>query len=73
MGVTFIRNLISTIFVFALQPWTERVGLSWFYVTFGLIVTVILLGNVLVLVCGKRFRVRFAGRYLRLAGRGGVV
>ena len=63
VGVTFIRNLISTIFVFALQPWCDRVGLAWFYVTFGLISTVVLLGNFIFVYFGKKFRARVAGRY----------
>ncbi|KAJ6072388.1 hypothetical protein N7467_010473 [Penicillium canescens] len=63
VGVTFIRNLISTIFVFALQPWCNRVGLTWFYVTFGLIVTVALSGNLLFIYYGKMFRARLAGAY----------
>lgn len=61
--MTFIRNLISTIFVFALQPWCDRVGLAWFYVTFGLISTVVLLGNLIFVYFGKKFRARVAGRY----------
>ncbi|KAJ5100425.1 hypothetical protein N7456_006477 [Penicillium angulare] len=63
VGVTFIRNLISTVFVFALQPWCDRVGLTWFYVTFGLISLVTLLGNVVFIYFGKRFRVIVAARY----------
>ncbi|KAJ5775724.1 uncharacterized protein N7511_000735 [Penicillium nucicola] len=63
VGVTFIRNLISTIFVFALQPWCNRVGLTWFYVTFGLIVTVCLVGNLLFIYYGKMFRAKLAGSY----------
>lgn len=63
VGLTFMRNLISTMFVFALAPWVARVGLTWFYVTFGLIVTVIMLGNLLFIYFGKRFRARAAGRY----------
>ncbi|KAJ5649954.1 uncharacterized protein N7484_003677, partial [Penicillium longicatenatum] len=63
VGVTFIRNLISTLFVFALSPWVDQVGLTWFYVTFGLISTVILLGNFIFIYFGKKFRVMTAGRY----------
>lgn len=62
VGVTFIRNLISTMFVFALQPWTDRVGLTWFYVTFGLIATVILMGNLFFVYWGKKLRVKGAAR-----------
>lgn len=68
VGVTFIRNAISTIFVFAQTPWISRVGLDWFYVTFGLIVTVTMLGNLPLIYFGKRLRVISADRYHRYAG-----
>jgi hypothetical protein len=57
------------VFVFALQPWCDRVGLSWFYVTFGLIVTAIMMGNLLFIYFGKRFRVKVAGTYLRYSAK----
>ncbi|CAG8110845.1 unnamed protein product [Penicillium salamii] len=63
VGVTFIRNLISTIFIFALQPWCDSVGLAWFYVTFGLISTVVLLGNLIFIYYGKTLRAKLAGTY----------
>ncbi|KAJ5619420.1 hypothetical protein N7510_003404 [Penicillium lagena] len=69
VGVTFVRNLISTVFVFALQPWCDRVGLSWFYVTFGLIVTAIMMGNLIFIYFGKRFRVKVAAKYLRYSAK----
>ncbi|RAQ62256.1 hypothetical protein COH20_003163 [Aspergillus flavus] len=69
VGVTFIRNLISTVFVFALSPWIESVGLTGFYITFGLILTVILLGNLVFIYFGKKFRVMTAKRYRYYAQR----
>ncbi|CAG8909684.1 unnamed protein product [Penicillium egyptiacum] len=60
VGVTFIRNVISTMFVFALQPWVDKVGLQWFYVTFGLITMAIMMGNLVFIYFGKAFRVRTA-------------
>jgi len=63
IGVTFVRNAILTMFIFVLQPWTNRVGLTWVYVTFGLITTVILVGNLGFIYFGKKFRIRTAGRY----------
>ena len=68
MGVTFIRNLISTVFVFALAPWIASSGLTGFYITFSVILTVILLGNILFLIYGKKLRVLGARRYLYFAG-----
>ena len=51
--VTFVHNLISTIFVFALQPWINSEGLVGFYITFGIILLVILLGNFVFIYYGK--------------------
>ncbi|KOC15616.1 hypothetical protein AFLA70_269g001790 [Aspergillus flavus AF70] len=68
VGVTFIRNLISTVFVFALAPWIASSGLTGFYITFSVILTVILLGNILFLIYGKKLRVLGARRYLYFAG-----
>ena len=63
MAVVFIRNAISTIFVFAQDPWTASVGLDWFFVTFGLIVTVVMICNVIFIYFGKTFRAKYAARY----------
>lgn len=54
-------------FVFALQPWVDRVGLDWFYVTFGLITMLVMMGNLVFIYFGKMFRVKMAGRYSRFA------
>ncbi|KAL2837458.1 major facilitator superfamily domain-containing protein [Aspergillus pseudodeflectus] len=72
VAVTFTRNVISTILVFALQPWVDRVGLKWFYVTFGLITLVVMMGNLLFVYFGKSFRIRSAGRYGRFARQLGI-
>jgi hypothetical protein len=63
IALTFIRNVISTSFVFALQPWVDRVGLNWFYITFGLITMVIMMGNLVFIYFGKSFRINMADRY----------
>ncbi|OJJ07582.1 hypothetical protein ASPVEDRAFT_142435 [Aspergillus versicolor CBS 583.65] len=63
VALTFTRNVISTMFVFALQPWVDRVGLDWFYVTFGLITILTMMGNLVFIYFGKMFRVKMAGRY----------
>ncbi|KAE8375276.1 major facilitator superfamily domain-containing protein [Aspergillus bertholletiae] len=69
IGVTFVRNLISTVFVFALAPWVASVGLSGFYITFGLILTVILAANLIFIYFGKKFRYMTAKRYRYYAER----
>lgn len=63
--MTFIRNLISTIFVFVLSPWIARSGIAGFYIAFSVILTVILSGNLIFIFWGKRMRFWTAGRYLR--------
>jgi len=63
VALTFVRNVISTVFVFALQPWVDRVGLNWFYITFGLITMVIMMGNLVFIYFGKGFRVKLAHKY----------
>ncbi|KAJ5240956.1 uncharacterized protein N7469_002547 [Penicillium citrinum] len=63
VALTFVRNVISTVFVFALQPWVDRVGLNWFYITFGLITMVIMMGNLIFIYFGKVFRVKLAHKY----------
>ncbi|KAL4987420.1 major facilitator superfamily domain-containing protein [Aspergillus falconensis] len=67
IALTFIRNVISTMFVFALQPWVDRVGLNWFYVTFGLITMLVMMGNLVFICFGKKLRIKMAGRYRRFA------
>ncbi|KAL2843718.1 hypothetical protein BJY01DRAFT_248494 [Aspergillus pseudoustus] len=56
VAVTFTRNVISTMFVFALQPWVDQVGLTWFYVTFGLIAMLVQMGNIVFMRFGKSLR-----------------
>ncbi|THV55828.1 hypothetical protein BGAL_0003g00700 [Botrytis galanthina] len=69
MGVTFVRNAILTMFIFVLQPWTDSVGLTWVYVTFGLITTVVLGGNIVFIYFGKKFRMKTAARYAGFSDR----
>lgn len=67
VGVTFVRNSISTIFVFALTPWILSAGISGFYISFSVVVGTILLGLVIFLLFGRKFRVKSAARYRRYA------
>ncbi|KAJ9486590.1 hypothetical protein VN97_g6735 [Penicillium thymicola] len=73
VGITSVSNLISMLFVFIQTPWSQKTGLSWFYVAFGLIVTAIMLGNLIFIYFGKRFRVRFASKYLSYTDRKALV
>lgn len=67
VGVTFVRNSISTIFVFALTPWIVSAGITGFYISFSVIVGTILLGLVIFVVFGRKFRVKSAVRYRHFA------
>ncbi|KAJ5502098.1 major facilitator superfamily domain-containing protein [Penicillium fimorum] len=63
-GVTFIRNLFATIFVFALTPWTASVGIQNVFLTMGIIMAIILIpGTIAVLYYGKSIRCWTTDRY----------
>ncbi|KAL1970634.1 hypothetical protein VTN77DRAFT_4278 [Rasamsonia byssochlamydoides] len=69
VGVTFTRNLISTIFVFVLTPWINQVGMKNVYVTIGVLMTVVLLGTFYFIYDGKRLRVKTTRSYRYYAAR----
>ncbi|KAJ5832290.1 hypothetical protein N7474_000601 [Penicillium riverlandense] len=69
VGVTFVRNSISTIFVFALTPWISSAGITGFYISFSVIVSTILLGLVIFVFFGRKFRVKSAARYRHFADK----
>lgn len=69
VGVTFTRNLIGTIFVFALTPWIARVGISNVIITITVIGTVVLAFVFSFIFYGKRFRAITTRRYRYYAGR----
>lgn len=64
VGVTFVRNGLATVFVFAVTPWTDAVGLQNVFLTFGMIQLAILVpGTVGLLYFGKRIRAWTAAKY----------
>ena len=67
MGVTFVKNLFPTILVFGLTPWIQRVGLANVWITTSAIFVAIMLGNIPLLIWGKKWRAQSAARYLRYA------
>ncbi|KAH7389977.1 major facilitator superfamily domain-containing protein [Pyrenochaeta sp. MPI-SDFR-AT-0127] len=70
VGVTFLRNVLATTFVFALTPWVARVGLQNVMLTFGIITFLILgVGTLGMIIYGKRLRRATAGRYRVYAKR----
>ncbi|KAL2835671.1 major facilitator superfamily domain-containing protein [Aspergillus pseudoustus] len=66
VGVTFIRNCVSTAFIFALDPWFASVGIQNVIISMSLIATFILSFAVVFLKWGKKFRGLTAERYQRL-------
>ncbi|KIW33280.1 uncharacterized protein PV07_00140 [Cladophialophora immunda] len=68
VAVTFVKNLFPTILVFALTPWITAVGLGNVFITAAVIFVFILLGNIIFIRFGKRFRMRSAEKYRLYAG-----
>ncbi|PVH84827.1 serine/threonine kinase 16 [Cadophora sp. DSE1049] len=67
VAVTFTRNLVATILVFALTPWIEEMGIQNCVITISAIGTFILAFVVLFIWKGKMFRIWTRERYSRLA------
>lgn len=65
VGVTFVRNVISTVFVFAAPPWKTSIGMAGFFVSYAVVVSAWLLGTFCFIFCGRSFRVKLAGKYRR--------
>ncbi|KAJ5535969.1 major facilitator superfamily domain-containing protein [Penicillium frequentans] len=64
VGVTFVRNLLATIFVFAITPWEAAVGLQSVFLTLGVFMIAILgPGTLVFMYFGKQLRAKTAGRY----------
>ncbi|QIW99033.1 hypothetical protein AMS68_004551 [Peltaster fructicola] len=68
-GVTFMRNLIATIFVFAVPAWTAAVGVANVFNTIGAIGLFILSWAAFFLWRGKQVRVKTARVYRYYADR----
>ncbi|KAK3626956.1 hypothetical protein LTR56_019495 [Elasticomyces elasticus] len=68
-AVTFVRNLMSTIFVFAMPAWVDAVGVPNVFNTIGAIAATILSCAAIFLWKGKHFRVKTAKVYKHWAER----
>lgn len=69
VGVTFTRNIFSTIFVFALSPWIAAMGLMEIYILIGVLLTAVLLGTFGFIFYGKQMRFRNRNIYRYYAVR----
>jgi hypothetical protein len=64
VGITFIRNVLATTFVFALTPWVAAVRLENVMLTFAMITILVLCGaTVGLIIYGKRLRCATVGVY----------
>ncbi|KAI1778700.1 MFS general substrate transporter [Hypoxylon cercidicola] len=69
VALTFSRNTLSTVFVFAMSPWIAAVGMSNVFNTIGAIGLAILLFSFIFIWKGKVWRVKNAKRYRYYAAR----
>ncbi|KAI7208237.1 hypothetical protein KC333_g9202 [Hortaea werneckii] len=58
VGLTFVRNLCSTVMIFAKEPWIAGVGLQNAFIMMAVILSVILFGNGVIIAFAKQFRLR---------------
>lgn len=69
VSVTFTRNALSTIFVFAVSPWIANVGMKNVFITINVLGTVVFLGIFGFIYYGKSMRAMTATRYRYYAER----
>ncbi|ROW13050.1 hypothetical protein VPNG_05957 [Cytospora leucostoma] len=69
VALTFSRNTLSTVFVFAMTPWIAKVGISNVFNTIGAIGLVVLLFAFAFLWKGKQWRYQNARRYKHFAAK----
>lgn len=69
VGVVFVRNAISTCLIFAVPPWMTNMGIYDMFVVCGVLAAVIALTCVPLIIWGRQFRERLAGRYLKYQER----
>lgn len=69
VALTFSRNTLSTVFVFAMTPWIDAVGMANVFNTIGAIGLVVLLFAFVFMWKGKAWRHQCAGRYRYFAAK----
>ncbi|KAJ5818113.1 hypothetical protein N7474_003704 [Penicillium riverlandense] len=63
VGVTFVRNLLATIFVFAIPAWEDGMGAYNMFVLLGCLAVLVVATYVPMLIWGKKWRRQYASRY----------
>ncbi|KPI39025.1 putative MFS-type transporter [Cyphellophora attinorum] len=68
-SVVFVRNAISTALVFAVTPWMTGMGVFNMFIMLGCLGLAVALTCVPLIIWGRRWRIRLAGRYEYFAMR----
>ncbi|ETI25008.1 hypothetical protein G647_04378 [Cladophialophora carrionii CBS 160.54] len=68
-GVVFVRNIISTGLVFAVTPWIAGMGVYDMFVLLGCLSVAVALTCIPLIVWGRAWRARLAGRYEHFAAK----
>ena len=64
VGVTLIRNLLATVFIFALTPWIDAVGIANVFLTLSVLsIAVLIPGTLAFFFFGKKMRAKTAIKY----------
>jgi hypothetical protein len=66
-SVVFVRNIISTALVFAITPWMAGMGVYNMFVLLGCLSIAVALTCVPLMIWGRTWRARLAGRYEHFA------
>jgi hypothetical protein len=68
-SVVFVRNIISTGLVFAITPWIAGMGVYNMFVLLGCLSIGVALTSVPLMIWGRKWRIKFAGRYEYFAAK----
>ncbi|EKG10849.1 Major facilitator superfamily [Macrophomina phaseolina MS6] len=68
VGVTFMRNAMATVIVFALTPWIDSIGLRNMFISVGCLSFGVCLTTVPMMVYGKKMRALTKDTYFRMVG-----
>ncbi|RDW89776.1 putative synaptic vesicle transporter SVOP-1 [Coleophoma cylindrospora] len=69
VALTVTRNIVATVFVFAISPWIAGIGMQNVYIMLGVLTVAILLSVFVFIFYGKRIRSKTASKYRFFAGK----